>query len=105
MRKVIGTELTSEQLVNYYFGCTDATNDLNKIVYVIEETDMFRYSITENGDAIIAFPINIEYGDLPFYIPLKPQDFGNITLSDFFMKIFDYKENINFNNFIFYFYE
>lgn len=81
MRKVKGEEITIKELKNCYFGYSDKV-DFDKIVEVIECNGCY-YSMTECGDAVIQYPIELDSDFFADYSKLSPEEEYNLTVYKF----------------------
>ena len=103
MRKVNGENLTTKQLKESYFGNADGI-PYNKIVPFIE-CDGFRFGMNLQGDAVIAFPIEINNPtETPDYCDLEDSQVYNLTVYDFISEFFGLYE-MDLEDFTFYFWE
>lgn len=81
MRKVTGEEITIKELKNCYFGYAEDVG-YDKIVAVIE-CNGCRFSMTEECNAIIRYPIEIDSDFFADYSKLSPEEENNLTVWEF----------------------
>lgn len=103
MRIVYGENVTYKELRKWFFGYHEGTSP-NRMVDHIEVNGLFRCSITEGGEAVIRYPVDMDSDICADYciLPLEYQD--NLTVYDFINNWWSLDE-FQLEDFIFYFAE
>ncbi len=81
MREVSGENISVKELKNCYFGYSDNV-DFDEMVEVIE-CNGCRFAVTEDGDAFIRYPIDINSDIIASYSKLDEKEIGTITVYNF----------------------
>lgn len=101
MKKVYGEDISIKKLKKCYFGYSDNANSLDEIVDTIE-CNGCRYTLNEEGTAIIRYPIDIDSNIFADYYILKKNEIENITVYHFIKNWWGLDE-YDLEDFIFYF--